>query len=65
VPRPLAKAAIFAALGDKERTFGALNHMVPLGQIRIGREVLIAPGFALLRGDPRLNVLRRKVGLPE
>ena len=53
---PLAKAAIFAALGDKDRTFAALDRVVPLGPIRIGREVLIAPGFALLRGDPRLNV---------
>jgi len=65
VPRPLAKAAIFAALGDKERTFEALDRMVPLGPVRIGRDVLISPRFALLRGDPRLTALRRKVGLPE
>ena len=65
VPRPLAKAAIFAALGDKDRTFEELNRAVPLGPIRIGRDVLISPRFALLRGDPRLMALRRKVGLPE
>jgi serine/threonine-protein kinase len=65
VPRPLSKAAIFAALGDKGRTFEALDRAVPLGPIRMGRDVLMSPRFALLRGDPRLKVLRRKVGLPE
>ncbi len=65
VPRPLSKAAIFAALRDKDRTFEALDRMVPLGPVRMGRDVLISPEFALLRGDPRLNALRRKVGLPE
>ena len=52
---PWLKAAIFAALGDKDRTFEALDRVVPLGPIRMGRDVLISPGFALLRGDPRLN----------
>ena len=65
VPRPLAKAAIFAALGDKERTFQALDQAVPLGPVRIGRDVLASPRYALLRGDPRVKALRRKVGLPE
>ncbi len=64
VPRPLSKAAVFAALGDKDRTFKALDRMVPLGPVRMGRDVLISARFAFLRGDPRLNVLRRKVGLP-
>jgi len=36
VPRPLTKAKIFAALGDKDRAFEALDRMVPLGPIRIG-----------------------------
>jgi hypothetical protein len=65
VPRPLAKAAIFAALGDKDRTFEALDRAVPLGPIRIGLDVFASPRFALLRGDPRLKALRKKVGLPE
>ena len=65
VPRPLSKAVIFAALGDNDRAFEALDRMVPLGPVRMGREILIDPRFASLRGDPRLNVLRRKVGLPE
>jgi serine/threonine-protein kinase len=65
VPRPLTKAVIFAALGDKDRAFEALDRMVPLGPIRIGRDVMISPRFAMLRGDPRLTALRRKVGLPD
>ena len=64
VPRPLAKATIFAALGDKDRAFEALDRMVPLGPVRMGRDVLISPGFTLLHGDPRLKALRQKVGLP-
>ena len=65
VPHTLAKAAIFAALGDKDRAFEALDRGVPLGPVRIGRDVLVSPRFALLRGDPRLKALRQKVGLPE
>jgi serine/threonine-protein kinase len=64
IPRPLAKAAIFAALGDKDRAFESVDQSVPLGPIRIGRDVILSPRFALLRGDPRLRTLREKVGLP-
>jgi len=63
MPRPWNKALIFAALHDKDRTFEFLDQMVPMGATRVGRE-LIAPEFAFLRGDPRLNVLRKKLGLP-
>jgi tetratricopeptide (TPR) repeat protein len=65
VPRYASKAQIFAALGDKDRTFEVLDQMVPMGPTRIGRDVLLSPNFAFLRGDPRLRVLRKKVGLPE
>jgi tetratricopeptide (TPR) repeat protein len=64
-PRPATKAVIFAALGDKERAFEALNQMIPMGPTRMVRDVLISPEFALLHGDPRLKTLRKKVGLPE
>lgn len=64
-PRFASKAQIYAALGDKDRTFDALDHMVPFGPTRIGRDFLISPNFAFLHGDPRLNELRRKAGLPE
>lgn len=45
LPRPASKAQIFAALGDKERTFELLDRMVPMGPARIGRD-LISPNFA-------------------
>jgi hypothetical protein len=64
VPRPAGKAMIFAALRDKDRTLDVLEQMIPMGPTRIGRD-LIAPEYAFLRGDPRLNALRRRVGLPE
>ena len=58
------RAMIFAGLDDKERTLEALDRMVPLGPFRMGT-VLGYPEFDLLRSDPRLKVLRGKVGLPE
>jgi tetratricopeptide (TPR) repeat protein len=65
LPRLASKTQIFGALGDKDRTFEALDRMVPMGPARIGRDFLISPNFAFLRGDPRLKALRKKVGLPE
>ena len=58
------EAHILACLGDKERTFAALDRATAAGPFRIGRAVE-APEYALLRGDPRLQSLRKKVGLPE
>ena len=63
-PRPIEQAEIFAALGDKDRAFEALNRAIPMGPVRLGRD-LYYPEFASLRGDPRLIALRKKVGLPE
>jgi TolB-like protein len=62
--RPIEQAGIFTALGDKDRAFEALERAIPLGPVRLGRE-LRYPEFALLRGDPRVKALRKKVGLPE
>ena len=60
-------AALFACLGDKDRTFDVLDRVARIGPIRIGWFLLRVdrehPG--LLRGDPRLTALRKKVGLPE
>ena len=60
-------AAIFACLGDKDRTFEVLDQMAQIGPIRMGWFLLRVdrehPG--LLSGDPRLKALRKKVGLPE
>ena len=60
-----AQALVFAGLGDKDRTFEALDHMADqVGPFRTGR-VITWPAFDMLRGDPRLKTLHKKVGLPE
>src|ERR1700693_4341527 len=63
-PGRLQQVLIYAGLGDKDRTFEALDRMTELGPVRVGR-TLNSPELAFLRGDPRLRSLRRKVGLPE
>ena len=63
-PNPFLQALIFAGLGDKDRTLGAVERMSMLGPVRIGRD-LNSPEFALIRGDPRLTAVRKKVGLPD
>jgi TolB-like protein/Tfp pilus assembly protein PilF len=61
---PFNQALIFAGLGDKDRTLEALDRAAAAGPFRIGR-ALTWPEMSLLRGDPRLQALRKKVGLPE
>jgi TolB-like protein/cytochrome c-type biogenesis protein CcmH/NrfG len=61
---PFQQAFIFAGLGDKDRTLEALDRMTALGPLRLGR-TLYYPELALVRDDPRLKALRKKVGLPE
>jgi len=61
--RPIA-GCIFTALGDKNRAFEALERAVPLGPVRLGRNLTYAE-FAPLRGNPKMNALRKKIGLPE
>jgi tetratricopeptide (TPR) repeat protein len=60
-------AEIFACLGDKDRVFEALDRMATDGPIRMGYFLLRVDreSRGLLRGDPRLKALRKKVGLPE
>jgi Tfp pilus assembly protein PilF len=60
----LQQVLIYAGLSDKDRTFEALDRMAALGPVRVGR-TLSFPELKLLRGDPRLRALRKKVGLPE
>jgi TolB-like protein len=62
--RPLEQAAIFVALGDKDRALDALERAIPLGPVRVGRD-LTYQELAALRGDPRVKALRKKLGLPE
>jgi TolB-like protein/Flp pilus assembly protein TadD len=65
--RDIARAEILACLGDKDHVFEALDRDAGVGPIRMGwvlnRVNRERPG--LLRGDPRLEVLRKKVGLPD
>jgi hypothetical protein len=61
---PFNQALVYAGLGDKDRTLEALNRLVALGPVRVGRALNI-PEMALPRGDPRLKALRKKAGLPE
>jgi tetratricopeptide (TPR) repeat protein len=59
----LQQVLIYAGLGDKERTLEALDRMTELGPVRVGR-TLIFPELKLVRGDPRAQSLRMRVGLP-
>jgi len=63
-PNAFSQAIIFAGLGDKDRTLEALDRVAELGAVRIGR-ALNSPEFALVRDDPRVKALRKRVGLPE
>jgi serine/threonine-protein kinase len=65
--KDISRALILACLGDKDGVFESLDRDAVVGPIRMGvvlnRVDRESPG--LLRGDPRLKVLRKKVGLPE
>jgi TolB-like protein len=58
---------LFACLGDKDRVFESLDRNTEVGPIRMGYFLLRVDRWnrGLLRGDPRLKALRKKVGLPE
>ncbi len=55
---------MYAGLGDKDPSIEALDRMASAGHQLVGW-YLTFPELALLRGDPRLRVIRRKAGLPE
>ena len=63
-PNPFNEALVYAGLGDKQRTVEALERMAILGPVRVGRE-LEFPEFGFVRDDPRINALRKRVGLPD
>jgi tetratricopeptide (TPR) repeat protein len=63
-PNAFTQALTFAGLGDKDRTLEALDRLAANGAVRVGR-ALNSPEFALLRGDPRVTALRKKIGLPQ
>jgi hypothetical protein len=60
-------ASIFSCLGNKDRVFETLDRNSRVGPIRMGYFLLRVDRVnrGLLRGDPRLKALRKKVGLPE
>ena len=60
---PFNAALIFAGLGDRNRCFEALERAATAGPSRLGW-ALGFPEYAVLRGDPRLTMLRARVGLP-
>jgi len=62
---PNEQVLIFAGLGDKDRTFEALDRIAILGAQRVGRELNFPELAGLVRDDPRLQALRHKVGLPQ
>ena len=60
---PNRQALIYAALGDKDRAFEALERLAALNPRRAGA-YLNYPELSVLRNDPRADVLRRKLGFP-
>ena len=60
---PSALVLIYAALGDKDRTFDALERMAVIQPLRVPLQ-LVMPEMASLRGDPRLAALRQRFHLP-
>ena len=57
---PAALVIIYAGLGDKDRTFGALERMAAGRDPRVGI-YLTYPELAFLRNDPRVSAFRRKL----
>ena len=59
---PYRQSRIFAALGDKDRTFEALNRAVEDVPHRVAF-TLACPEMALLEGDHRLDALRKRLNM--
>jgi len=60
---PFRLAVIYAALGDTDRAFEALDRAAVRVPQRAGL-LLRDPEMAPLRGDPRFDAIRKKLGLP-
>ena len=60
---PFRLAVIYAALGDKDRAFEALDRAGVTVPHRVGL-LLGSPEVAALRGDARFDAVRKKLGLP-
>ena len=59
---PNRLALVCAGLGDKDCVFEALNQMADIKDPRI-HYYIVYPELALIRGDPRLDALKKKIGL--
>lgn len=62
-PDPYHLAIIYAGLRDKDRTFEALDRAADREDVR-APAFLFSPETEFLRGDPRLDALKRKLKLP-
>ncbi len=60
---PWVHVFVYAGLGNKDRTFEALEQMTANHDPRVGA-YLTYPELALLRGDRRLTELRQKLSMP-
>jgi len=60
---PWVHVFVYAGLGDKDRTFKALEQMAAIHDPRVGA-YLNYPELALLRGDQRLTEFRQTLGMP-
>jgi TolB-like protein/tetratricopeptide (TPR) repeat protein len=60
---PYRATIIYAALGDLDRAFEALNHTAEREPQRVPL-LLTWPEMASLRADPRLEAVRKRFGLP-
>jgi TolB-like protein/DNA-binding winged helix-turn-helix (wHTH) protein/Tfp pilus assembly protein PilF len=60
---PWVHVFVYAGLGDKDRTFEALDKMAAMHDPRVG-VYLTYPELALLRGDARLTDFRQRLGMP-
>ena len=63
---PARQFYIYAGLGDKDRAFEALDRAVTINP-RSWRVAtwMIRPEMKILRGDPRFQAIRKRLGLPE
>jgi predicted Zn-dependent protease len=62
---PYQQAIVYAGIGDKDRAFEALLKAAadPATEPRVAAS-LFFPEMAFLRGDPRLDALKRQLKLP-
>jgi tetratricopeptide (TPR) repeat protein len=60
---PRGQMLIYGGLGDKDRAFEALERLAGMNSWRAA-EWMHRPEMALLRGDPRLDALKTRLGLP-